>query len=238
MSLPKLTAQQSIGPVLGTYVTIISPAINSQEKIETMMISTEGEEEKLCQGEEELDNYMRNDLRQELTAIIELYEQFTSIDAFTKKPSFYGEGEVRYKWLYERTIEGFIYNLLFNRFGITDRNRRGKYLFFLEQPYSSTNTDTFSDIMLFNPVTENIIGIEIKNNYNCDSVISDLDKLADRLEKKEICRGYLIYFMTKSEGSDCNRRVTAWFDNISRSSSLNLFDNIFAILIIHNPISL
>jgi hypothetical protein len=225
MTLPNLTAQQSLGPALGTYATIISPAVSSKEIVETMM-EEQPKKQKTEKEEEDkisLHTYIIKDLANDVVKQIELYEEFTFVDAFAKVTEIPRLGV---NWFYERTIEGFIYNLLFNRFGISLFNKEAKYLFFLEQPYEATNIDNQTDIMLVDTTEETITAIEIKNDFKFESIFQDFKKLNEQLSKGNAAIGYAIFFVESQE------TLEEWNAEINKEFR---HKKLFLVPIIYNP---
>lgn len=127
-------------------------------------------------------SYLDGNFSSDLTKLIESYEKFAGIDAFfnnSQDPKFF----------YEWAIQGMAYQLLLDQTG----GKTNKYLLLLEQPYTATNAQLRTDIMIVEIDTDLITGIEIKSDFNGQSVLSDMNKIIGQVQKGTIARGCMVF---------------------------------------------
>ncbi|WP_274363107.1 hypothetical protein [Paenibacillus thermotolerans] len=140
--------------------------------------------------------YIVGNLKDDVELYIKKYEEFTWIDQFMSNSSK--------PWFYEYTIQGFIYYNLVRQFDYAARGQR--QLFFLEEPYSKTSNDNRADIMFVEFDGSGKLtaknAIEIKTDFQLESIYMDLLVLASHIEAKNIAKGYGIFFATSQDQID------------------------------------
>jgi hypothetical protein len=146
----------------------------------------------------------KSGLRKDVEKLVMEYESYTFIDAFMRRSEP--------KWFYEGTVQGFIYYSLFFKY-------HKEVLFFLEEPYSSTDMNNRSDIMFVLPSNEEISAIEIKDDFSYDSIRIDLEVLVKNIHDQNIKYGYGIFF------AQDENTIKQWNTNLKKDKNLKDYIN-------------
>jgi len=164
-------------------------------------------------------------LAKDVKAAIDRYEQFTDIDQYMQH-----SGKT---WFYEYTIQGFIYS----RLREYDHGYKDSFtsLIFLEEPYSADSSENRADIM-FAPTTDidrkNSSAIELKTDFQYNSILTDMLVLVHYLQEKKIKTGYGIFF------AESDKIVNDWTTQLRNEHELKAYfqnKTLWAVCMVGNP---